>query len=57
MNILDLLLGDDPRVARLESAIDEVTRERDALRRQLQNIRIAHEPLQHAIYPPQVGDK
>lgn len=60
-SILDIIAG-NPNERRLSADVAsltlenaKLTKECKELRRHLQSIRIAHEPLQHAIYPPGVG--
>lgn len=55
-SVLDVILGTS-RERELSDRVEYLSAQNVKLRRHLQNIRIAHEPLQHAIYPPQVGDK
>lgn len=49
-SILDIVFGTS-RERELEAQVVRLTAERDDARRQLQNIRVAHEPLHRAIFP------
>ena len=54
--VLDVVLG-SPLERELERDVAELTAENVMLRRELQNIRVAHEPLYAAIYPQKIQGK